>query len=184
VEGQRARFDSMYRAHYEDVRRFVGRRLAFPAAEDAAAEVFVVAWRRFDEVGSQEALLPWLYGVARLVLANEFRRARRADALARRVTEFADRLPATGHAEGVAEWLTVAAAFDRLAEADQEVLRLVGWEELGVSEVARVLGCGRTAAAMRISRARKRLLRAMRVSAADQVPEARMAAAKQEGEHR
>jgi RNA polymerase sigma-70 factor (ECF subfamily) len=52
-------------------------------------------------------------------------------------------------------------ALANLAEPDQEVLRLVGWEELTVAEAATVLGCTRTAAAVRLHRARRRLAAAM-----------------------
>jgi RNA polymerase sigma-70 factor (ECF subfamily) len=48
-------------------------------------------------------------------------------------------------------------ALARLSPADQEVLRLTAWEELGVDEVAVALGCGSRAAAMRLHRARRRL---------------------------
>ncbi|MGW2240634.1 sigma factor-like helix-turn-helix DNA-binding protein, partial [Streptomyces sp. NPDC001759] len=44
-----------------------------------------------------------------------------------------------------------------LSEADQEVLRLTAWEELGVDDLAVALGCGTRAAAMRLHRARRRL---------------------------
>ncbi|WP_233257810.1 RNA polymerase sigma factor [Micromonospora sp. S4605] len=53
------------------------------------------------------------------------------------------------------------AALATLADLDQEILRLVGWEELTVSEAAQVLGCTRTTAAVRLHRARRRLNEAM-----------------------
>jgi RNA polymerase sigma-70 factor (ECF subfamily) len=53
------------------------RRLAeVDAAADLAQEVFVVAWRRRDQVPDNS--LPWLYGVARRLLANYVRAQRRA----------------------------------------------------------------------------------------------------------
>ncbi len=53
------------------------------------------------------------------------------------------------------DWVHEALA--RLSPADQEVLRLTAWEELGVDEVARGLGCGTRAAAMRLHRAHHQL---------------------------
>ncbi len=47
------------------------------------AETFLVAWRRLDDVPADA--LPWLYGVARRVLANERRSAGRRAALEQRV---------------------------------------------------------------------------------------------------
>jgi RNA polymerase sigma-70 factor (ECF subfamily) len=60
-------------------------------------------------------------------------------------------------ADAVAVRLSVAAAFDRLAPNDQEILRLVVWEGLTVREAAKVLRCGLPAATMRLNRARHRL---------------------------
>ncbi|OLR95281.1 RNA polymerase sigma factor [Actinokineospora bangkokensis] len=160
ADDQHDAFDRIYRHHHDAVRRFLGRRLAAAEVDDATAEVFVVAWRRHDELPAAHRVLPWLYGVARLVLANEFRRARRADQLAHRVGTLADAPPPDTPA-AVVDRLTVAQAFDTLPERDQEVLRLVAWEQLTTAEVAVALGCARTTAAMRISRAGKRLARAL-----------------------
>ena len=84
-----------------------------------------MVWRRLDEVPS--SALPWLYGVARRVLANEFRGARRRDALLDVVrNRLADdsESDAADPADTVAERLAAAAAFDVLREDDREVLRL------------------------------------------------------------
>ncbi|GAA2997766.1 RNA polymerase sigma factor [Actinokineospora diospyrosa] len=153
-------FDRLYRRHHDAVRRFLGRRLTAADVDDATAEVFVVTWRRLAELPADDRVLPWLYGVARLVLANEFRRARRADRLVLRIGGLADEPPGDG-SNAVVDRLVLAAAFDTLPERDQEVLRLVAWEQLTAAEIAVVLDCGRTTAAMRVSRAGRRLLRAL-----------------------
>src|SRR5690349_8155357 len=72
------RFRAAYRRHAPAVWRYLARRLGDDVlAEDLTSEVFVVAWRRRHEAPTDS--LPWLYGVARRVLAND-RRAARADA--------------------------------------------------------------------------------------------------------
>jgi DNA-directed RNA polymerase specialized sigma24 family protein len=48
-----------------------------------------------------------------------------------------------------------------LTEEDQEILRLVGWEELTVAEAAAVVGSSRATAAVRLHRARRKLRAAM-----------------------
>lgn len=69
-------FTSIYATHYPDLVRYGVRRLADPeASAELAQEVFVVAWRRRDQVPDRS--LPWLYGVACRLLANQWR-ARRA----------------------------------------------------------------------------------------------------------
>jgi RNA polymerase sigma-70 factor (ECF subfamily) len=70
-------------------------------------------------------------------------------------------------AEGAAaELAVVRAAMAGLSETDQEILRLIGWEELTLGEAATVLGCNRATAAVRLHRARRRLTAAMTSSTA------------------
>jgi RNA polymerase sigma factor (sigma-70 family) len=146
-------FSTLYTTFHPQIYRYGVRRLPHEeAAAELAQDVFVITWRRRAEVPAE--VLPWLYGVARRVLANRVR----ADA--RRPVPLAD-LPETAVAEAPAGVLDLRAALAVLPELDQEILRLVGWEELSVSEAARVLGCSRTAAGVRLHRARRRLSAAL-----------------------
>lgn len=52
-------------------------------------------------------------------------------------------------------------AMARLSDRDREVLMLAAWEQLAPAEIAAVLGCSRSAANVRLHRARKRLLAAL-----------------------
>ncbi|MGC5020707.1 RNA polymerase sigma factor [Micromonospora sp. DT47] len=153
-------FTRTYAAEYAHIVKYGQRRLAnAEASAELAQEVFVIAWRRRRDVPDRS--LPWLYGVARRLLANQWR-ARRAAPDVLPITD-ADLLQETGSSGadatvGVADLL---AALVTLTDLDQEILRLVGWEELTVSEAAQVLGCTRAAAAVRLHRARRRLTEAM-----------------------
>ncbi|MFF0870058.1 RNA polymerase sigma factor [Nonomuraea sp. NPDC003560] len=40
------RFSALFDAHYEEIRRYIGRRLDLDVAEDLAAETFLIAFRR------------------------------------------------------------------------------------------------------------------------------------------
>ncbi|MGY5123728.1 RNA polymerase sigma factor [Streptomyces nigrescens] len=152
-------FAEAYRAHYWAVSRFVARRLDGQAleVEEVVAEVFSIAWRRRAEL--PEAPLPWLYGVARNCLANTVRGMGRYRRLLHRLGnhEAAHRRQTVDSpdAERPGSWVHEALA--RLSPADQEVLRLTAWEELTIEELAVTLGCGQSAAAMRLHRARGRL---------------------------
>jgi RNA polymerase sigma factor (sigma-70 family) len=151
-------FTSLYAAYYPAIVRYGVRRLAnLDAAAELAQEVFVVAWRRRRHV--PDRALPWLYGVARRVLANEWR-ARRS-----RPTEVplgpSELVGQAGPPDAVAAVADVRAALAGLSEGDQEILRLVGWEQLTVAEAAVVLDCGRATAAVRLHRARRRLRAAL-----------------------
>jgi RNA polymerase sigma factor (sigma-70 family) len=153
------RFQSLYDAHYGAVVAYARRRTADVVdAQDVVADTFTIVWRRLPEVPEGDAALPWLYGVARRVLANQRRGSqRRADLSARlrgQVTRGAD-----VEAQVVAgdERRTVLAALARLRPADQEILRLAVWEELPHRDIAGVVGCSESSVAVRLHRARTRL---------------------------
>jgi RNA polymerase sigma factor (sigma-70 family) len=144
-------FDVFYRAHAGDVKAYCLRRADAPLAEDALAETFEIAWRKWNDIPSQPRA--WLFGVARRVLANR----RRAEIRQRALVE---RIAAQPLAEDAAEeGPPVLEALRRLAPLDQEVLRLAAWEELSSREAAQVLGCSPVAFRIRLLRARRRLAR-------------------------
>ncbi|HUR02403.1 MAG TPA: sigma factor [Nonomuraea sp.] len=79
------RFVTIFDAHYEEIRRYIGRRLDLDIAEDLAAETFLIAFRRHDSFDAAKGgIRPWLYGIA-TNLIGKHRRAevRRYRALAR-----------------------------------------------------------------------------------------------------
>jgi RNA polymerase sigma-70 factor (ECF subfamily) len=154
------RFDDLYREHHEALERYVRRRVDDDTAGDLVAEIFTVAWRRIHDVPRADARL-WLFGVGRNVVANHLRGSGRAYRLIEKVAANTA-TQADDHADGVAVRLSVAIAFDRLPPADQEVLRLVVWEQLTLRQAAAVLDCGVTAVAMRLTRARRRLRQELR----------------------
>ena len=148
-----ARFNAMFARHYPAVFGYAARRLGRDEAGDVAAEVFTVAWRRLARVPAEPETLPWLYGVARKVVANQERAARRRLRLEARAVVS----PGAAVEAPSAAALDVEAALLRLGSADREVLRLAAWEELQPAEIAAVLGCSPNAAAVRLHRARQRL---------------------------
>jgi RNA polymerase sigma-70 factor (ECF subfamily) len=157
VVDPQTRFDSLYRQHSGTVKRYVLRRFDAQWADDVVADVFVVCWRRLEDVPDDP--LPWLLAVARHVLANRRRRDARQGALAR-VLRF-ERPPA-GNAPGDLKpgtevWRALAA----LSERDRELLLLVAWEGLSTAGAARVLGVRANTCSARLSRARRRFARAL-----------------------
>ncbi|MDP9307680.1 MAG: hypothetical protein M3P15_05160 [Actinomycetota bacterium] len=81
----------MYETCSPDIAMYALRRTDRETAQDIVAETFTIAWRRFDDV--PEEPLPWLYGVARRVLANQRRSLRRLTALRRKLAPDADTPP-------------------------------------------------------------------------------------------
>lgn len=153
-----ARLTRLYEAHHDEVLAYCVRRIGRPDADEAAADVFAIAWRRLDEI-EWETVRPWLFGVARGVLANRWRTAMRRKRLFRRVSGLAQ-VPAEPPEDQVvrrSEDETVVAALDRLKSSDREVLMLAAWEELSAPEIANALGISVSAAEQRLHRAKKRL---------------------------
>lgn len=153
-----ARFDGIFRDHQRAVLAYAMRRTPTLAdAEDAAAETFIVAWRKIDSAPTTDAL-PWLYAVARRILANQRRGTGRRERLAAllRIEDVPTPLRLGDERDGPA-----FVALATLSAADQEVLRLVAWEELGNQQIAEVLGISPNAVAIRLHRARARFAAAM-----------------------
>jgi RNA polymerase sigma factor (sigma-70 family) len=154
-----ARFDVLFTEHQRAVLGYAMRRSPTLAdAEDATAETFTIAWRKFDAMPHDDPL-PWLYAVARRVLANQRRGAGRRERLAALLTPHDD-VPTPMRAGEDLDG-PVFAALASLSPADQEVLRLVAWEELGNREIAQVLGISANAVAIRLHRARARFAAAL-----------------------
>ena len=62
------RFDHLFEANYNAIYRYCARRLGGSDAEDAAADVFAVAWRRLEAMPDGDARTAWLFGVAHRVV--------------------------------------------------------------------------------------------------------------------
>lgn len=149
------RFEGLFRENYASVRAYALRRASRDAAQDVVAETFLVAWRRLEEV--PDDALPWLYAVARRVLANQRRSAHRSAALERRLAlaEAAARQPDPSESAGEAELLRFA--LGRLSDRSREALMLVAWHGLSGARAAQAAGCSRAAFAVRLHRARGQL---------------------------
>ena len=55
MDDDRARFEAMFRQHYDAVTRYAVRRLGRTVSADIVSETFLVAWRRFDYVPTRVA---------------------------------------------------------------------------------------------------------------------------------
>jgi RNA polymerase sigma-70 factor (ECF subfamily) len=154
----RARFENIYRRHFDRVAAYLLARADRDLAADALSRTFEVAWRRIADVPPEP--LPWLLGVARKVLADLRRGQGRQEAL---VSRIAATVLATGPdpSEALAERERALAALAGLSELQREVLLLIAWDGLSQREVAAALGCTRGAVALRLYRARASLRKAM-----------------------
>jgi RNA polymerase sigma factor (sigma-70 family) len=161
-----ATLEVFYRAHVEAVERFIVRRVDDPyLAADLTADVFLAA---IDAAASYrpERGVPaaWLFGVARNVVAAEYRRAareRRANARVegRRLLGEDDVERMQQRIDAAAQARVLFGAVAQLPGGERAVLELVALDGLSVSEAAAVLGLNPVTARVRLHRARSALRR-------------------------
>ena len=161
------RFERVYDAYHRQVYAYFRRRTDPSAAQECAAETFLVAWRRLDRVPDGEAALPWLYATSSRVLANHYRASQRFTRLLGRLAGVGEPDPPRPEmlvlqAEADRE---VLAALDLLSAADRELLRLSVWEEVPREQLAGMFHCTPHAVSQRLHRAQQRLARHLSPSA-------------------
>ena len=168
------RLARLYDKYNRAIRAYCLRRVRDDDVSDAVADVFAVAWRRIDDVPIEEVALPWLYGVARRVVADHYRSQNRRTRLTAKVSGVRPPVPIQPDLQVVqlAEYHQVHEALAALRGKDREILLLAAWEELSNSEIAEIVGCSTTAAAQRLYRAKQRLGRAYRAMSRNGLPPA------------
>jgi RNA polymerase sigma factor (sigma-70 family) len=164
AHGDRTRFDALFADTRVPLLGYLARRCqSTDDAADLLAEVFLVAWRRIDDVPRGDDGRLWLYGVARRVLANHHRRTRSETGLAIELGSEPMRVPLEPHAEELddARLPLLADALERLGDKDRELLSLTAWEDLAPAQIAKVIGQPVGVVRVRLHRARARLREAL-----------------------
>ncbi len=168
--GPEAVVTRLYECYAPDVAAYALRRASGVDAADVVADTFLVAWRRHDEIPGEPATLPWLYGVARRVLANQRRSRERRSRLHDRLrAEFVEHAARDAHVEEDDRFQRVAAALESLSDDDAELLRLIAWEGLTPTDLATAMRLEPAAVRERIHRARGRLRRRLAAAAGPEI---------------
>lgn len=155
-----ARLRTLFEQSSVRVHAYACRHVGASAAQDVVQEVFLVAWRRIDEVPADA--LPWLLVVARNTIGNRRRGIARQHRLTDQLANLERSSTVTPGADEVA--LVRRAMFAALADlshAEREAVLLTGWDGLSVAQAAEVAGCSRRAFELRLHRARNRLRRVL-----------------------
>jgi RNA polymerase sigma factor (sigma-70 family) len=164
ARGDAEAFGRFYRRHERRVLAYaVGRCTNASDVADLVAETFLAALgsaSRFRDEGGDA--IPWLYGIARRVLARQRRSYVRRQRLNRQLQNLPSLVPE--------ETLAVEAALDAarlgpplttalaaLRPKDRELLELVSRDGLAPTQAGAVLGMNPNTARLRLSRARARL---------------------------
>ena len=84
----RRSFDNLYDATFQDVLSYCRRRTSSPEdANEATAETYLIAWRKFAELQATAKQVAWLLAVARQVILNQRRSNARRDRLVNRLQQ-------------------------------------------------------------------------------------------------
>ncbi|MFT4110546.1 RNA polymerase sigma factor [Propionicimonas sp.] len=147
------RFTDLFERTHAALLAYAVRRVADPRdAADVVAETYLVVWRRLDQVPNGEGERPWLFGVARKVVANVNRGVQR-----RRVLVDLLRADLVGVAPPPRLPSELGRALDGLRADDRELLLLLAWDGLSQAQAAVALGISHSAVRVRLHRARNRL---------------------------
>lgn len=145
-------YERFFSTHFDPVRRAVTLALGDPvAAEDAAAEAFARAYRRWPRVSAMADPRAWVYVVA----LNAARRAHRRRQLL--PWSGGDRAAATDVAGQVATSVTAAGLLAGLTERQRAAVVLRYLADLRYADIARALGCAEATARATVHQALARL---------------------------
>jgi RNA polymerase sigma-70 factor (ECF subfamily) len=161
--GDHAAWEQIYRSAYPRLRAYAGRHVGGESADDVVSETMMRAVASIDRFRWTPAgIEPWLFGIARRVVADHHRRTGRLRRWSRAVASPAQPLPADA-AELADEHAAVRAAFERLSARDRELLELRVIAGLTPEQAAALLGkrpgAVRVAQSRALARLRQRLQR-------------------------
>lgn len=158
-------FDAFYSENLEPLLRFVARRVGDPErAADLTADIFLAAIESAHRFQPRSTPRAWLYGIARVIVAEDRRRGSRERVREKRLrgsalldeeeaAQIERRIDAGARSRELYE------AMDRLSEDERAVLELIALDELSVVEAAAAVGVSPVTARVRLHRARRKLRR-------------------------
>jgi RNA polymerase sigma factor (sigma-70 family) len=162
-------FALIFERHFAPVHRYAQRRVGVDAADEIAAETFLLAFdgrQKFD--GRQPSARPWLLGIATNLMCRRWRdEQRQLAAYARALNAVSEtRANIVAPPQAIEVDGDLAAALATLTRDDRDTLLLYVWADLGYQEIGDALAVPIGTVRSRISRAR-RLLRERLVPACE-----------------
>jgi RNA polymerase sigma-70 factor (ECF subfamily) len=154
-------FSTLFDRYYDEIFRYLARRIGREDAEDLSAECFVVAFRTrasFDP--ARASARPWLFGVATNLLRNERRRSANRQVAARRLHTQLEHLETSSTEQVVVDrssMRNIARQLDELRDDQRDALILVAVFNLTYAEAAEALGIPIGTLRSRVAYARARL---------------------------
>lgn len=167
-------FELFYREHVEGLQRFVARRIGErDRAADLTAEIFLAAVESAHRYRSGRGTpKAWLYGIARVVVADDHRRRGRDRDRSERLRgstllDVHDAARIDARIDAATRSRRLYAAMEQLPEGERAVLELVALDELTLVEAAAAAGVRPVTARVRLHRARRKLRAELEAAASE-----------------
>jgi RNA polymerase sigma-70 factor (ECF subfamily) len=166
-------FAIFFRRHLQSVTLYGVRRCSHPEdVADLVSDTFFIALQAAGRyIPETDTALPWLFGIARRVLAKQRRGAAGIRRLLVKSTN-SQSLISTSEEDAIASAIDAARqrpaleeALSSLSHVERQVLELVAYDGLSPGEAAVVLNVTPNAARLRLSRARRHLRQTIESSA-------------------
>jgi RNA polymerase sigma-70 factor (ECF subfamily) len=171
MDGQGLTFEDIYRTYYTRILRYLTRLAGETEYEDLAQDTFTKVSQRLDGFRGESQLLTWLYTIATNTALDRLRSPsfkeavrnnRVSDETAQEVesaVEIRTLRELTVEQQAIRQEMNacIRHVIDRLPESYRTVIVLSNLEGMKDAEIARILGLSRSAAKIRIHRARARL---------------------------
>lgn len=130
-------FDELLSQHRLSAERYVHFRLSSKAdADDVLQEVYLTAYRRFDQLKNPAAFKAWLISIARSKCSDYFRD--RAVQWEIPIEDIAEKELVDGR-HGIADECSVRETLNALGDKDKQILYLYFWKELPQAQIAQQL---------------------------------------------
>jgi RNA polymerase sigma factor (sigma-70 family) len=152
------RIELLFRQHGHRALGYLARRVQ--PVEDAAdllSETMMITWRRRADLPAAPDDVPWLFGVARNVLANHRRASQRRDVATAQLAQVLTGIACPSSSDHVDAGLDVRRALRELSDLDREIVTLSAWDGLTSTEISAVLTLPSATVRTRLARARRRL---------------------------
>lgn len=153
--GQPEAMTDLFERHHRPLYGFLVRMTGRPAvAEDLVQEAFLKVLRHAATFDARSSFRPWLYRIARNLLADHHGRVGREPGIPLETVDLHDEgVDPHTHAEARQDHARLEAALARLSFEQRELLLLSRDPELSYTELAALYGCSAGALKVRVHRA-------------------------------
>lgn len=138
---------------------YVSSRTQRQYVDDICSDAIAIAWQKRDKIPSQETgqandpLVPFLILTARNLIRNLERKISTSN---RHLKDLLPNDSPSAEAVVIGDH-NLNRALQKLKPKDRELLLLLAWHDLSISEIAKVLGMSKANVSVRLNRARNRL---------------------------